>query len=496
MTAKPPNTPILSPDEQSETTATVTFDQILDSSGNPVGRNTITFDNTLTFKGTASATTELWIRDGVTRITDVTSGGSGAWIKSSALPDFKRYRFTAIEKFPPQDYSTSYVIVLATETPIIDKVIGKDGQIENGDTYNGDSLEFSGYAPPNMEVEAFNGNTSTDKKATVNGDGLFNLTLDGLTADAYSIKIKAANGKESGVFAFKVVFDVVLSLDDVVDSNGSIAEGGETFDDKVTVSGYARPGEKVQLRNDDARIDGATATASAIDGFWEIELDVTPNAYSLTVEALYGDGEISDTPRTFTVAQDVKLSLDEVKDSKGTIDEGGTTYEDKVTVSGHARPGEEVQLCNNDVRIDGATATARDIDGFWEIELDVTPDAYSLTVEALYGDGEISTPPRTFKVESIVKPRNTKVYDSDGLIADNGSTPYNYVVVRGDAAPSEAIKLKINDDTDPRPEPTDDNGKWARLVQNLGNGTTYRFSAMADYGDNAESNTWSITIKE
>lgn len=399
MTAKPPNTPILSPDAQSETTATVTFDQILDSSGNPVGRNSMTFDNTLTFKGTASATTELWIRDGVTRITDVTSGGSGAWIKSSTLPDFKRYRFTAIEKSPPQDYSTSYVIVLATETPIIDKVIGKDGQIENGDTYNGDSLEFSGYAPPNMEVEAFNGDESTDKKATVNGDGLFKLTLDGLTAGAYSIKIKAANGKESDVFAFTVVFDVALSLDDVVDSNGSIAEGDVTFDDQVTVSGYARPGEEVQLRNNDARIDGATATARAIDGFWEIELDVTP-------------------------------------------------------------------------------------------------DAYSLTVEALYGDGEISTPPRTFNVESIIKPRNTQVYDSNGLIEDNASTPYNYVIVRGDAAPLANIKLKINGDTDPKLEPTDDKGKWARLVSNLDNGTTYRFIAVADYGDNAESNTWTITIKE
>ncbi|CAI8842890.1 Ig-like domain repeat protein [Pseudomonas sp. IT-196MI5] len=402
MTAKPPNTPVLSPDAQSETTATVTFDQILDSSGISVGRNTITFDNTLTFKGTAGATTELWIRDGVTRITSATSSGSGTWITSSTLLDFKRYRFTAIEKSPPQDYSTSYVIVLATETPIIDKVIGKDGQIENGGTYNGDSLEFSGYAPPNMEVEAFNGNTSTDKKTTVNGDGLFNLTLDGLTVDDYSIKIKAANGKESGVFAFKVVFDVDLSLDDVVDSNGSIAEGGETFDDKVTVSGYARPGEEVQLRN-------------------------------------------------------------------------------------------------NNARIDNATDTARDDDGFWEIVLDVTPNAYSLTVEALYGDGEISAPPRTFKVESIIKPRNTRVLDRCGqLIDDHGSTPYNYVIVRGDAAESAAIKLKINGVTDPeqKPEPTNDKGMWARLVPNLVNGTTYEFIAVADYGDNAESNAWTITIEE
>jgi hypothetical protein len=378
---------------------TVTFTEIRDSNGDLVGKNTTTFDKTLTAKGTAGPNTALRLRDGLTRLDDVTSGANGSWIKQLTLSAFKRYSLNAIEKEPPQDSSTQYIFVLATETPIIDIVTGKDGPIADGDTYNGDSLEFSGYAPPNMEVEAFNGDTSTGKKATVDRDGLFNLTLDGLTAGDYNIKIKAANGKESDVFAFKVVFDVALSLDDVVDSNGSIAEGGTTFDDKVTVSGCARPGEEVQLRN-------------------------------------------------------------------------------------------------NNVRIDGATATARDTDGFWEIELDVTPNAYSLTVEALYGDGEISTPPRTFNVESIIKPRNTRVFDSVGRIEDNGSTPYNHVIVRGEAAPSENIKLKINGILDPKPEPTDDKGKWARLVQNLDNGTTYQFSAMADYGDNAESNTWTITIEE
>ncbi|WP_223530527.1 carboxypeptidase regulatory-like domain-containing protein [Pseudomonas sp. GL-R-19] len=493
MTAKPPNTPILSPDAQSETTATVTFDQILDSSGIPVGKNSITFDSVLDLKGTAGANSALNIRDRFNVINNVTSGSTGSWTKKIDFQQgFKRYSLNAIERDPPQDFSSQYIFVLATETPIIDTVIGKDGQIENGDTYNGDSLEFSGYAPPNMEVEAFNGDTPTDQKVTVDDVGVFNLTLVGLTAGDYSIKIKAANDKESGVFAFKVVVDGALSLDEVADSKGLIPDGGTTFEDKVTVNGFARPGEEVQLLNDGALIDGATATAG-VDGAWQIVIDVTPNTYRLTARA---PSEVTDPAYTFIVAQDVELSLDDVKDSKGTIVNGGTTYEDKVTVSGYARPGEEVQLRNNNARIDGATATAQDDNGLWEIELDVTLDSYSLTVEALYGDGEISTQPRTFNVESIIRPRNTRVYDSDGLIADNGSTPYNFVIVRGDAAPSAQIKLQINDVTDSKPEPTDDKGRWVKLVQNLDNGITYKFIAIADYGDNAESNPWTITIEE
>ena len=592
MTAKPPSSSTLSPDTPIETMATVTFTEIRDSNNNLVGKNTTTFDKILTAKGTAGPNTALWLRDGLTRLDDVTSGANGSWIKQLTLSAFKRYSLNAMEKEIPYDFSAQYIFVLATETPIIDTVTGKDGPIESGATYDGDSLEFSGYAPPDMEVEALNGGIPTGKKATVDRDGLFKLTFDGLTAGAYSIKIRATNGKESGVFDFRVVLDVKLILYEVSDSQGVIAEGGTTYDDKVTVRGYARPGEDVQLRNNDAPIDGATATAREDDGFWEIELEVPPRSYSLDAQALYDEGEISKPPYAFIVAEDVKLSLDDVADSAGLIPEGGKTYENKVTVSGHARPGRRVQLRNHDGHIAGAVTTAREDDGFWEIELDVSLGSYSLTVEALYGDGDISTPPRTFTVavdielslddvlesedgpsvpedgttdknqliikgharpgESIqllnggapikdavatadpgdgawkilldvtdgayslaaeanygdgditapprtftvastIKPHNTRVYDSDGPIEDNGSTPYNHVIVRGDAKPSAGIKLKIDGVTDPTPEPTDDKGKWARLVRNLKYETRYVFIAVADYGANAESNSWTIT---
>lgn len=398
MTATPPNTSVLTPNTPSEATAKVTFDEVRDSSGDPVSKNGVTFDKTLTLSGTtAIATRELWIRDDRKQFTDVTSN-SGAWIKQVELTDLKRYSLDAIEKSVPFDYSSSYIFVLATETPIIDKVTGKDGPIENGGTYDGDSLEFSGYAPPDMEVEALNGDTSTGKKATVDRDGRFKLTFDGLTAGNYSIRIRAANDKESSAFTFRIVLDVELSLDDVLES-----EGGPS------------------------------------------------------------------------------------------VPEGGTTDKSQLIIKGHAMPDESIQLLNGDAPIKDAIATADPGDGAWKILLDVTDGAYSLAAKANYGDEEITAPPRTFTVASTIKPHNTRVYDSDGLIEDNGSTPYNHVIVRGDAAPSAQIKLKINGVTDPRPEPTDDMGKWARLVTSLEYETTYKFIAVADDGDNPESNPWTIT---
>ncbi len=396
MTAKPPNSSTLSPDTPIETMTTVTFTDIRDSKGDLVSEGATTFDKNLTTKGTARPNTELWIRDVLTRLDDVTSSATGNWNKQLTLSTFKRYRLSAYEKLPPQDFSSTKTFVLATETPIIDKVTGKDGPIESGATYDGDSLEFSGYAPPGMEVEALNGDTSTGKKATVNPDGLFKLTFDGLTSGAYGIKIRAVNGKESGVFDFRVILDVILILASVSDSRGVIPEDGSTYDDKVTVRGSARPGESIQLLNNGTPIKDAVASADPDDGAWEILLEVTEGDYSLAAQANYGENEITEPPRTFTVA-------------------------------------------------------------------------------------------------STIKPHNTRVYDSGGLIEDNGSTPYNHVFVRGDAAPSAQIKLKINGVISPRPEPTDDTGKWVRFIQNLNYETTYQFIAVADYGDNAESNPWTIT---
>ena len=593
MTAKPPSSSTLSPDTPIETMATVTFTEIRDSKGDLVGKNTTTFDKNLTANGMAGLNTDLRLRDGLTKLVDVTSGADGNWIKQlPPLSTFKRYSLSAIEIFPPQQSSTLYIFVLATETPIIENVTGKDGPIESGATYDGVSLEFSGYAPPNMEVEAFNGDTPTGKEATVDRDGLFKLTFGGLTAGDYSIKIRAANGKESDVFEFRVVLDVKLILDKVIDSQGVIAENSTTYDDKVTVRGYARPHEKVQLRNNETPIDGVTPTAREDDGLWETELGVFPGPFSLDAQACYGEGEISKPPYPFIVALDVKLSLDDVADSAGSIDEGGKTYDNKVTVSGYARPGKDVQLRNYNVDIPEAIAHADEEDGYWTFELDVSPRSYSLTVQARYGDDEISAPPRTFTVElavelslddvlesedgppvpddgttdknqliikgharpgesiqllndgnpikdaiapadpddgqwkflldvidgfyrlaakanygegditdpprtftvsSIIKPHNTRVYDSDGPIEDNGSTPYNHVIVRGDAKPSAGIKLKINGVTDPTPEPTDDKGKWVRFVPNLKYDTRHTLIAVADYGNNAESNPWTFT---
>jgi len=397
MTAKPPSASSLTPDTPTDTTATVTFTEIRDSKDTLVGQNTITYDKTLTGKGMAAPNTELWLRDSTSKFEEVTSGSSGSWIKTFTLSDFKRYRLTAIEKNPPQDFSSpARTFLLATETPIINTVVGDAGPIQSGDTYHGDSVEITGNAPPSVEVIALDGEDELEKEL-VNADGVFELILNGLTAGTtYNIKIRAPDGKESATFVLIKPSDLELSLDEVLES-----------------------------------------------------------------------------------------------ESGPSVPEGDTTYKNKLIIRGHAKSGASVQLLNHDREIEDATAPADPIDGAWEIPLDVTEGSYSLTAEAL---GKVTDPPRTFIVASTVKPHNTRVYDSDDLIADNGNTPYNFVVVRGTAAPFKAIRIKINDEIRDALEPTDYEGNWARLVTRLEPGTEYKFIAVADYDDNPESDPWTINV--
>ncbi|MBV7568601.1 carboxypeptidase-like regulatory domain-containing protein [Pseudomonas sp. PDM27] len=697
MTAKPPNTSTLTSDTQNETTDTVTFDSIKDSKGNLVPKNGVTYDSMLVFEGKTGAGRMLTIRDRLTPIGEVKTLSSGIWNKQLDFSnlEFKRFNLNAIQQDPPQNTSNSYVFIWATEKPIIKVVTGEHGPIDDDDTYTGTSpLEFTGNAPPGMEVEAFNDGTTTDKKVEVNPDGLFKLTLDGLTAGTYKITIKAANGKESDVFTFHVAsdielildrvydsrgkiiterdttyskwvraegfawigkqvqlldfddpvdgaigtaeepdghwkiefelsppksysltamalygegetskfpylfdaaVDVKLSLDHVFDSKGEVLEGRTTYDKKVKICGYVRPGKRVQLHTRGDSIGPATPS-DAVTGYWEIELDVAPpeeheltvkglyddeefsapprtffvredvalsldhvlqfeggppvdegdttnktslfitgharpgesiqlfngrdpiegaiatadpesgvwkytldvqaGFYSLTAQANYGDNETTHPPRTFNVVLDLELSLDDVLESEDgpPVDEGETTAKKLLFIFGHALPGESIQLLNHGKPIEGAIATADPESGIWKYPLDVEDGFYSLTAQANYGDNETTHPPRTFTVVSIIKPHNTRAFDLDGLIEDFGTTLYNYVIVRGVAAPLATIKLKINGVTDPKPEPTDDTGKWARLVQNLNYGTKYEFIAEADYGDNDESNPWTISV--
>jgi len=154
-----------------------------------------------------------------------------------------------------------------------------------------------------------------------------------------------------------------------------------------------------------------------------------------------------------------------VTDSRGEVEEGGKTRDEKVTVTGTATRGETVEL------FDGTTTsmgTAQvDADSTWSCEIGpLTEKSYRISAKALYDADPVSSEPRTFNVKFAQTPEILVVSDSRGDVAHGATTYDNSVLVAGSATPNLQIKLLENK----QPLITldvDDKGDWNHRLNDL-----------------------------
>ncbi|PMY11403.1 hypothetical protein C1X54_33745, partial [Pseudomonas sp. GW460-13] len=199
--------------------------------------------------------------------------------------------------------------------------------------------------------------------------------------------------------------------------------------------------------------------------------------------ALYGEGEESAPPFTFTVAAALKPAIDSVTDSKGPVAQGGITFDRSVTVTGKASPNQKVRLLDGTTSLGEPTANGS---GIWtQVVSALTVKAYSLKALALYGEGEASTPLRTFTVAVAVKPTIDSVTDSKGPVPQGGITFDRSVTVTGKASPNQ--KVRLLDGTTALGEPTaNGSGTWTQVVNAL-TVKAYSLKALALYGEGEAS---------
>ncbi|VVO62435.1 hypothetical protein [Pseudomonas fluorescens] len=207
---------------------------------------------------------------------------------------------------------------------------------------------------------------------------------------------------DTGRYEYSETLDLLIAgrvsptIDSVVNAKGvEIPDNGVTFDKSVTVSGKASPSQKIRLRDGTSTLHEPSSNGS---GDWsQVVSSLSVKAYNLTALALYGDGPVSPL-RTFTVAQTVTPTIANVTDTKGTVANGGTTYDRSATVSGTASPNQTIRLRDGNSTLHEPSANGS---GNWnQVVSSLSVKAYSLTALALYGDGPVSTPPRRFTVES------------------------------------------------------------------------------------------------
>ena len=372
MTCKLSNTSLKNKDAKP-----VTLDQILDSLDNPVADGGIVYDLTLKASGTGEPDDQMWLRDDKTAVDEITSGADGKWSKQTTLTKYKLYKLNAIQKDVPYNYSLNKTFITATRTPIINTVVGNNGAIANGAIYYGDSLTFTGNAPPAAELKVFDGSVDLLVPVPVDAHGLFDFKMAELLNKQYTIKFQAPDGKESIVFTFTKALGA-LTIEDVLDEDGnSIGEGESTTRNNLTVKGKARAGRSLKL------LGGipSSVTLTANQGVWEHSFTNLPiNQYSLI--ATMNDGSETTVPRTFGVVDVPAAPLIDVVVGEGNeiIENNGSTVSRYLTVRGIAAERQSVKLLGGPKAL---TDTTDDAGRFAFFVDQLAPAEYPFVVEAV-----------------------------------------------------------------------------------------------------------------
>ncbi|MDH0747687.1 hypothetical protein N5D61_15210 [Pseudomonas sp. GD03842] len=178
-----------------------------------------------------------------------------------------------------------------------------------------------------------------------------------------------------------------------------------------------------------------------------------------------------------------------VKDAKGEVANGGTTFDTTLDLSGTGTIDTELEILDGTGRL---TTTRTTLSGSWAVKLTtLRPKTYSVTARALDGSGMVSQP-RTWEVFANLTPTIEKVVDSRGPVSNGGTTVDTTVTLSGKASPDQRIELF--DGTSSQGTATADSiGSWSRPVTGLAV-REHPFKARALYGTGPESTVWRLTV--
>ncbi|MCF7530909.1 hypothetical protein [Pseudomonas petrae] len=196
------------------------------------------------------------------------------------------------------------------------------------------------------------------------------------------------------------------------------------------------------------------------------------------------------TVYTFKLHHDwVNPQIVSIKDSKGEVAEGGTTFDTTLSISGTSTIEAELEILDGATRLDSVRANAS---GGWSTSLSaLTPKTYSFTAKALDGSGLIS-PPRRLEVLANVRPVINQVLDSRGPVSNGGTTVDTSVTVSGLGSADQQVEL-FDRGVSKGTARTNGSGAWSLTVTGLAV-ASHPFTAKALYGTQPESAVWTVII--
>lgn len=366
-------------------------------------------------------------------------------------------------------------------------IVDSWGEVAEGGTSVDESVVISGTASASMSVELYDG-THLLGMAVANLEGVWRYPMLELEAKAYAIKAKAlyGSGRESEVRTFNRVANVVPSITRVDDSRGEVINDGATVDTTVTLSGKASAGLQVELFSDGQSWGQVGVEAT---GDWRSTRNGLAIAtYEVTAVALYAD-LLPSEPRGFRVVAEVAPTLVSVVDSRGELEEGRTTVDTRITVSGKASIDQPLELLDGGLPLAPIQSNAQ---GEWSHVLnDLSVKRYVINARALYGSGQQSTS-RSFSVVDYIFPTITSVRDSRGEVSDGGATVDTTITLSGEGSANEKVEI-FNGATSVGTPQVNAAGVWTLQLIGL-TPSVYGIRAKALYGAGEESAVRTFTI--
>ncbi|MGA3682081.1 Ig-like domain-containing protein [Pseudomonas graminis] len=391
---------------------TPTITQVLDSNG-PISNGGSTVETSVTVSGQGSPDQQIELFDGNTSKGTARTNNAGTWSLTVSGLTIASHPLKAKALYGTEPESTVWTVIVAVAvTPTITSIKdSKNVEIPpDGFTVDTDVV-VTGSASANLQVEVFDG-AATLGKVSANGAGQWTLPLTGLNVAVHRIKAKGdyASYPESPVRNFTITALVTPTITQVVEPDGTpVSNGGSTYANTVTASGKASIGQSVEV------FDGASSKGTAsvnTSGDWSRSVSgLSVGAHSLTAKALYASHPVS-PPWTFNVQAATAPTLS-VRDSKGEINQGGTTTETTVTASGTAAPNEQVEVFDENTS-KGKTAVGGN--GNWSLSVGAALGSHRLKAVGQYAEN----PASGVRQFSVISPIPDFVLDPSSVSLNGG----------------------------------------------------------------------------
>ena len=264
-------------------------------------------------------------------------------------------------------------------------------------------------------------------------------------------------------------------FDNVGDKTGNLAAGETTDDNTPTFSGTAEENSLVYIIVNEKVVDSVRATETG-SWTWEPSPGLANGPYNVRVVAEDQAGLRSESSEDFNfnvqvggipTAPAITDVIDDVESHTGTVQQNGTTNDDRPTLVGTGQDGTTVYLYDgaNPDPIGSAVVTG----GSWTIEFDAPLAQGEHRFRAVAEDATGNRSPETgewvINIDSVAPGEATDVelwddFGTPGIIADNGTTDDNTPTYRGKGEAGGTAIIDLGDGTTVR-VPVDASGNWS-----------------------------------